>query len=118
VFGDIAITMHNRFEKQNSVHRDAIYSGLSLGTSLIWKTLCLSIARNFLSFFLGGCKSQTFVSQRTRYVVTNEYIVYKTNLQSMEARLELATENRKDRRHHYASQWQPPPHLADNFSQI
>jgi hypothetical protein len=80
VFNDVAITMHDRFEKHDSVHRDAIHSGLSLGTSSIWKTLCLCIVRTFPSIFLGGYKSQTFASlnQRTRYVVTNEYIVYDT----------------------------------------
>jgi hypothetical protein len=111
VFNDIAIKIHNRFEKQDSVHRDVVYSGLSLGTSLIRKTLCLCIARTFPSIFLGGCKSQRFVSlnQRIRYVVTNGDIVYKTDSQFMKSRLELETENGKDQRHHYAPQWQPPP---------
>jgi hypothetical protein len=82
VFDDVAITMHNRFEKHDSVHRDVVYSGLSLGTSSIWKTLCLCIARTFSSIFVGGWKLQTFAflikRTITRYVATNEYIVYDT----------------------------------------
>jgi hypothetical protein len=40
----IAMEMHNGFEKQDNIHRDAMNSGLSLDTSRVWKILCLSKA--------------------------------------------------------------------------
>lgn len=37
----VAVKMHNTsFKKHGSVHRDAKYAGLSLGTCLIWSPLC------------------------------------------------------------------------------
>jgi hypothetical protein len=41
----VAIEMHSLLDKQNTIHRDAIDAGLSLDTSLIWKPLCLLVAK-------------------------------------------------------------------------
>jgi hypothetical protein len=41
----VAIEMHSPLDKQNTIHRDAIDPGLSLDTSLIWKPLCLLMAK-------------------------------------------------------------------------
>jgi hypothetical protein len=40
----IAMQMHNNFEEQDSIHRDAICSGLSLDASPVLKISCLSVA--------------------------------------------------------------------------
>jgi hypothetical protein len=40
----ILMEMHNSFEKQDSIHRDVIYPGLSLDASRIWRILCFVIA--------------------------------------------------------------------------
>lgn len=40
----IAMAMHNSFEEQDSIHRDAKSLGLSLDTSRVWKVLCRFIA--------------------------------------------------------------------------
>jgi hypothetical protein len=42
-------------EKQNSIHRDTIGLGLSLEASLVWRSLCLMIARALFQSFGGGC---------------------------------------------------------------
>jgi hypothetical protein len=36
----IAMEMHNSFEKQDIIHRDARCSGLSLDTCRVWEILC------------------------------------------------------------------------------
>jgi hypothetical protein len=41
----VATKMHNTFEKQDSIHRDAIFSGLSLEMFPIGRPLCIFIAR-------------------------------------------------------------------------
>jgi len=41
----VAIKMHNRFEKQDSIHWDAMFLQLSLDAALVWKPSCLAIAR-------------------------------------------------------------------------
>jgi hypothetical protein len=38
----VAVEMHNSLEKQDSIHRDAICSRLSLNISRVWRVLCLS----------------------------------------------------------------------------
>jgi hypothetical protein len=40
----IPMEMHNSFEKQESIHRDATRSEFSLVTCRVWIVLCLSIA--------------------------------------------------------------------------
>jgi hypothetical protein len=49
----IAMKMHNRFETQDTVHRDAICSGLSLETSRVRRLLCFLIARTSPYAFVG-----------------------------------------------------------------
>jgi hypothetical protein len=41
-------------EKQDSIHRDAIYPRLSLVVFLVWTPLCLSTARRLHETFAGG----------------------------------------------------------------
>jgi hypothetical protein len=44
----IAVEMHNILEKQDCIHREAIYSGLSLDKARTWSLLCLLIAGTLL----------------------------------------------------------------------
>ena len=48
-----AMKRHSGFEKQNIVHRKTMFSRLSLDTSLVERSLCLSIASTTLYEFVG-----------------------------------------------------------------
>jgi hypothetical protein len=67
------MAMHNSFEKQDSIHGDAIYSGLSLYRSRAWKMLCLSIASVLLYAFGGR-------GQRLQTLAHGCYKIFSTSL--------------------------------------
>jgi hypothetical protein len=50
----VATKVHNTFERQDSICRDAVYVGLSLDTSLVGRLLCLFVARTLVYTFAIG----------------------------------------------------------------
>jgi hypothetical protein len=64
-----AMEMHNSFEKQDSVHRDAVHSGLFLDTCRVWKLSCVSTASMKLcAFGRRGQRLQTLTHGEARSV--------------------------------------------------